>query len=66
MRSPWLTDERPLSNAEQLALWRAKLAGWRLEQWYELTHPDEPAVIIDSTLLDWTDDIPPFLRKQAG
>ena len=58
MRSPWLTDERPLSNAERLALWRAQ---------YEEKHPDEPVVIFDSVLdlLDW-DEIPPFLRKQAG
>jgi hypothetical protein len=65
MRLGSLTSDTPLTNAERLALWRAKLAGWRMEQWYELTHPDEPAVILDSTLLDW-DEIPPFLRKQAG
>jgi hypothetical protein len=58
-----LTDETPLTNQERLALWRDKLAGWRLEQWYELTHPGAPALELED--VRWANALPSLLRRQA-
>jgi hypothetical protein len=60
-----LATETPASNAERLHAWREKLAGWSLQQWWELTHPDDPALEIEHQLLGDPAELPSFLRRQA-
>lgn len=62
MRSSWLTDEVPLTNPQRLAQWRDKRAGWQLERWWELAHPDEPAIEVRRS---WEGELPSLLRRQA-
>jgi hypothetical protein len=59
-----LTDETPLSNPERLAAWREKVAGWSLERWYELAHPEAPALQVED--VRWRNELPSLLRRQAG
>jgi hypothetical protein len=61
-----LTGETPLTNAERVAAWRGKLAGWQLERWYELAHPDAPALEIESPAQrTWRATLPSLVRWQA-
>ncbi len=58
-----LAPETPLSNPERLHAFRQKLQWWRLEQWYELGHPDAPALQVEDVAR--RDEIPAFLKRQA-
>ena len=58
------TTEAPLTNPERLHAFRQKVQGWRLEQWYELSHPDAPALQVEDP--KQRDAIPAFLKRQAG
>jgi hypothetical protein len=60
-----LATDTPPTNAERIAAWRAKLAGWSLAQWWELTHPDEPGLEIEHQVFGDPAELPSFLRKQA-
>jgi hypothetical protein len=61
-----LTDETPLTNPERLARWRDKVGDRKLEQWWELTHPDAPALEIEAPAArDWRATLPSLLRWQA-
>jgi hypothetical protein len=57
-------SETPPTNAERLAAWREKVAGWSLERWYELAHPEAPALQVED--VRWRNELPSLLRRQAG
>ena len=59
-----LTGEAPLTNPERLHAFRQKLQWWRLEQWYEISHPAAPALQVEDPKR--RDEIPSFLKRQAG
>lgn len=56
--------EEPLTNLEREEIWRRKKWGYKLENWWALTHPQDDGIITDEIIGDLV-DVPSFLRKQA-
>jgi len=58
------TTEEPLSNLERMEIYRRKRWGWKLETWWQLSHPNDDGLVVDSIIGDVV-DVPSALRRQA-
>lgn len=58
------TTETPLTNLERLELWRRKKWGWKLEDWWRLSHPKEDGLLEDTIIGDMV-EVPLCCRRQA-